>query len=81
MIVQLKEKGLIGIEVYYALHSKEEEAYLTALAREYSLLPSGGSDFHGSNKPDIQIGTGHGNLQIPYSILENLRRHKIHSEF
>ena len=81
LIVQLKEKGLIGIEVYYSLHSKEEEAYLMALAQEYSLLPSGGSDFHGSNKPDTLIGTGHGNLQIPYSILENLRRHKIPSEF
>lgn len=74
LIVRLKESGLIGIEVYYSLHSKEDEAYLTTLAGEYGLLPSGGSDFHGSNKPDIHIGTGHGNLQVPYSILENLRQ-------
>ena len=73
LIVRLKEKGLIGIEVYYSLHSKEDEAYVLSLADEYGLLPGGGSDFHGANKPDIQIGAGHGNLQIPYSVLENLR--------
>ena len=34
---------------------------------------SGGSDFHGDRKPDISLGTGHGNLEIPYSVLDGLR--------
>ena len=73
LIIRLKAEGLIGIEVYYSLHTKEQEDYLLSIADEYDLLPGGGSDFHGSNKPDIRIGAGHGNLHIPYSVLENLR--------
>ena len=74
LITALKEKGLLGIEVYYSTHNNEQEAYLLSLAKEFLLLPSGGSDFHGENKPDIFLGSGKGNLQIPYSILTNLRK-------
>ena len=38
----------------------------------FDLLPSGGSDFHGANKPDIQMGTGRGNLHIPRKLLDQL---------
>ena len=43
------------------------------LARENYLLISGGSDFHGSNKPDIALGKGRGHLYIPYSVLESIQ--------
>ena len=61
------------MEVYYSTHTKENCDYLLDLANEFGLAPSGGSDFHGSNKPDIELGSGKNNLQIPYSILEGLR--------
>ena len=47
----------------------DDEAYVRSLADKYDLLISGGSDFHGSNKPDIDIGCGRGNLLIPYELL------------
>ena len=43
------------------------------LARKMNLKISGGSDFHGKNKPLIDLGSGRGNLKIPYTVLENLR--------
>lgn len=72
MIAEFKEAGLVGIEVKYSNHTPEEEAFVCSLAKEYDLLPSGGSDFHGTNKPAIDLGTGRGNLSIPYTYLENL---------
>ena len=44
-----------------------------AIAKEFNLLESGGSDFHGNAKPHIRLGNGMGNLQINYSYLEKLR--------
>lgn len=72
MIEEFKEAGLVGMEVMYSNHSPEDDVFVAELAKEYGLLPSGGSDFHGSNKPAIDIGTGRGNLNIPYEFLEGL---------
>lgn len=72
----LAHEGLSGIEAIYSTHSREEEAFLRMAAKSCGLAISGGSDFHGSNKPDICMGTGKGNLQIPYSVLEQLRAQK-----
>lgn len=74
LIGKLIDSGLLGIEVYYSTHTQEQCDYLQALAKEYHLTVSGGSDFHGSNKPDIELGSGKNNLHIPYSILEDLRK-------
>lgn len=73
LISGLKDAGLIGMEVYYSTYSGEQSERLLALAHQFDLAPSGGSDFHGSNKPDIALGTGKENLRIPYSILDGLR--------
>ena len=72
LIRRLVKAGLMGIEVMYSNHSTQDEFYARSLAKKYGLMPSGGSDFHGSNKPAIDIGTGRGNLRIPYSYLETL---------
>lgn len=66
--------GLLGMEVHYSTHSADQTEYLKQLTQELSLAPGGGSDFHGSNKPTIALGTGKDNLQIPYSVLEGLRK-------
>ena len=47
------------------------------LARQTGLQISGGSDFHGKNKPFIDLGSGRGNLKIPYEILEKLRKNTL----
>lgn len=69
-----KEKGLDGMEVYYSKFSEEQTSIAEKLADEFHLIKSGGSDFHGENKPEIKMGTGKGNLNIPYSVYENLKR-------
>ena len=72
LIKELKTYGLKGIEAIYSNNVNNDEAYLKSLAREFDLFITGGSDFHGLVKPDIDLGTGRGNLRIPESILENL---------
>ena len=72
LISSLKEEGLIGIEVFYSTHTPQQEAYVSQLAKKHGLLPSGGSDFHGGNKPNIDLGCGQGNLKIPYDIWQHL---------
>ncbi len=67
------EAGLDGMEVYYSKYSPEETALAQSIAAEFQLLPSGGSDYHGDNKPGIELGVGRGDLQIPDSWLEALR--------
>ena len=72
LIRRLALSGLMGIEVLYSNHTEADGAYAKKLAKKYNLLPSGGSDFHGSNKPAIDIGSGRGNLAVPYRYLEKL---------
>ena len=72
LIARLKDAGLMGIEVKYSNHTMQDEYYAGQLASRFHLLASGGSDFHGANKPAIDIGTGRGNLAVPYEYLENL---------
>lgn len=74
LLQRLKISGLLGMEVYYSTHTPEQTSRLLELARDLDLAPSGGSDFHGANKPAISLGSGKNNLNIPYSILEGLRR-------
>ena len=68
------EAGLDGMEVLYSKFSSEETALAEQIAAQYGLLPSGGSDYHGDNKPDIQLGVGRGDLRIPARFLEDLRK-------
>lgn len=65
--------GLDGMEVLYPKYDRETTALAQSIATEFDLLPSGGSDFHGANKPDIQIGTGRGNLAVPAQYLTALK--------
>lgn len=71
------DNGLMGMECFYSGYGPEQTAYLEALAREYRLLVTGGSDFHGENKPYIHLGSGrNGELRVPYSLLEELKKHR-----
>lgn len=73
LLRQLKSSGLIAMEIYYSSYHETDVQFLTALADEYGILPSGGSDFHGEHKPHISLGCGCGDLHIPYKILKQLR--------
>ena len=70
MVVSLKNNGLEGIEAIYSLNQGDDEKNMLHLAQKYHLKVTGGSDFHGSNKPDIDLGVGKGNLLIPFRLLE-----------
>lgn len=72
-VSDLKEAGLQGLEAVYSANTGSDESRMRSLARKLNLKISGGSDFHGKNKPLIDLGTGKGNLRIPYEILEDLR--------
>lgn len=76
LVAELKVEGLIGIEAIYSTYKPYEERRIRVLADKYDLKISGGSDFHGKNKPDIDLGTGKGKLYIPYSVLETLKKAK-----
>jgi hypothetical protein len=73
LICHCKDAGLTGIEAIYSTYQPGDERYIRRLAAEYELKLSGGSDFHGSNKPDIRLGSGRGHLHVPYALLEELR--------
>ncbi len=64
-VKDLKESGLEGIEAVYSTYTPAQEREIRALAAKYELHMTGGSDFHGTPKPDIQLGTGRGNLYVP----------------
>ena len=71
------ECGLDAMEVLYPKYDEETTRLAKQMAEEFGLLPSGGSDFHGSNKPDIQIGIGRGNLRVPAQYLEDMKQKNI----
>lgn len=74
LIAYLKDLGLQGLEVYHSSHNAGQIPRLQQLAKDYGLLPTGGSDFHGANKPDIQIGTGRGGLRLSHYLLEDIKK-------
>jgi predicted metal-dependent phosphoesterase TrpH len=73
LIIELKGLGLAGLEVFYPEHTREQEALYMKLARELDLLISGGSDFHGLNKPEISLGSIPCQNRLTYHLVEALR--------
>jgi 3',5'-nucleoside bisphosphate phosphatase len=72
VVSELVEGGLAGIEAYYGSYSPDERKSLVDMAGRNGLVATGGSDFHGTFKPDLSVGTGRGDLQVPDSVLEAL---------
>lgn len=70
---QAKEAGLDAIETCYTEFDEEMTSMAKLMAEKFELLESGGSDFHGENKPGIALGTGRGNLYVPFEFYEKLR--------
>ena len=78
---EAKTAGLDAMEVYYSRYDEKTTALAKKIAAEYGILESGGSDFHGTAKPDISLGTGTGDLHIPLTILEKLKNRAPNAKF
>jgi len=74
LLTTLKAEGLGGIEVHYSTHTRRQTTEYLELAKRLDLLITGGSDFHGITKPDIEVGTGRGGLKVPEKLLEPLKQ-------
>lgn len=73
LIAELAQVGLAGVEAIYCTHTASEEQWLKEIAVKYNLCISGGSDYHGSAKPKLELGTGYGSLHIPIDILDCIK--------
>lgn len=74
LVAQCKEAGLLGIEAIYATYNSAQERQMRKLADKYHLLISGGSDFHGANKPGLDLGSGFGKLVVPEDVLTAIKK-------
>lgn len=72
-IKELKGYGLKGIEAYYPDNKPNETKFFIKLASELDLITTGGSDYHGLNKLDLEMGTGKGRLRVPYSCVDQIK--------
>jgi len=72
VVGELAEVGLTGMEATYGAYGTDERRLLGAIADRLGLVASGGSDFHGTFKPGLSVGTGTGDLKVPDSVLEEL---------
>ena len=73
LVVQLKGQGLAGLEVFYSEHTPEQQALYLKLAQELNLLITGGSDYHGLNKPEITLGSMPCQDKLTYNLVEALK--------
>ena len=74
LTASLKEDGLMGIEAFYSTYTNQDVRDMQHLARKYDLLLSGGSDFHGANKPGLDLGCGYGKLYVPEDLLTEMKK-------
>jgi predicted metal-dependent phosphoesterase TrpH len=73
LIGELAPLGLKGLECIYPTHSAEEIKQLKDITLKYDIQFTGGTDFHGSRKAYIDLGSGFGEMTIPYDIVNNLK--------
>jgi predicted metal-dependent phosphoesterase TrpH len=72
LVAQLAETGLGGLEAIYGRYGADERKRLSGIADRTGLVATGGSDYHGSFKPDLEVGTGLGDLAVPEAVLDAL---------
>jgi hypothetical protein len=73
VLQNLKKNGLAGLEVYYPMHTPEQTEFYARLAEEYGLLKTGGTDFHGENKPGVELGKGLRELGFDQNVVAELK--------
>lgn len=75
LLADLRAWGLVGLEAVYATYRRHEREGYIDLARRFGLIPSGGSDYHGTYKTGLELGCGYGDLAVPGVLLDELRSH------
>jgi len=73
LVGEMRDAGLGALECYHSDHKAHDVEQYLGLTREFELGVTGGSDFHGDAKPNVRLGVGTGNLNIPRSVLDHLR--------
>ena len=73
LLRDLQAMGLAGIEVFYSDHTPEQEALYFKLAQELGLLVTGGSDFHGENKPNVTLGNIRSKNRLTYDLVTAMK--------
>ncbi|MEG6593543.1 PHP domain-containing protein [Desulfovibrio sp. 1188_IL3213] len=76
-VARLRDCGLNAIEAWHSEHTEADVRTCLALAKRFDLGISGGSDYHGINKPAIQLGRGYGGLRVGVGVLDDLRERRI----
>jgi predicted metal-dependent phosphoesterase TrpH len=71
-MLDLQQLGITGFEAYYGEYGPREQQYFCDLACKLDMVPCGGSDYHGANKPGLSLGVGRGNLNVPDEALAAL---------
>lgn len=74
MIKELSKLGLDAIESYYSTYTQAQTTAFVQLCKNLNLIPTGGSDFHGENKPKLKIGVGYGNTVVPAHLLHAINK-------
>ena len=69
LVEELVAEGLSGIEAFYGSYGPDERRMLVDMAKRAGLVATGGSDYHGTFKPDLSVGTGRGDLDVPDDVL------------
>jgi hypothetical protein len=72
-MADLQRQGIEGMEAYYGEYRASEQSYFVALAKRLDMVISGGSDYHGTNKPGLRLGVGRGGLKVPDTCLDQLK--------
>jgi predicted metal-dependent phosphoesterase TrpH len=75
-LTEARKRGLFGMETVYTEFSEEQTALAQKIAKEFDLLESGGSDYHGTTKPDVAFGVGFGNLRVPCRLADEIKTRK-----
>ncbi len=74
IVISLIDIGLKGIEAYYPKHTREQTRMYVRLASKLDLVVTGGTDYHGANKPGTELGVFPDRPPLPYSILEDMKK-------
>ena len=73
-VAELINYGLDGLEEYYSDFTEENRVFAKNIIDKYNLLSSGGTDYHGKNRIDIELGKGYKNLDVPYEVFEKIKK-------
>lgn len=80
-MTELRLKGMAGFETVYGDYGPQEEAYFRALANRLGMVESGGSDYHGDNKPGVELGRGRKGIRVPDEFLEGIEHNKAQGDW